>query len=722
MNQRMANSRRRIMGLYIITSFLILVLAFRLGWLQIVEGEKYQSIANKQHTSDLVVPSKRGTIYDRNGKELAITTVKSRIWANPYLIDSPENAAVQMSRILKMEETDLLERLMREDTSLVSIARRVDDETVVAIKDLGIRGIWFVEDNERVYPYGNFASYILGHTTDDGLGIAGIEQSYEKELAGIAGRSIVNIDGARRQLPFNVEKTYEPVNGINLILTVDEVIQHYTEKAVTSAWIEHQADRVIAIVMEVKTGEILSMGIKPDYNPNTPRLPLDEETGIYWDSLTLDERMNEWYAMWRNPAFQEVYEPGSVFKVITAAAALEEGIATPNTKFQSTGSIDVAGTTIRSWRWYNPFGEQTFSEAVRNSDNPVFVQLAQQMGKETFYRYIDGLGVGDVTGIDYPGETSAFMYRLSQIGPVELATISFGQSISVTPIQMLVSANAVINDGYVVKPHLVKETMSESGQVIDKIEPENIRQAISPETSKLMRDILESVVSEGSGSQAAVAGYRIGGKTGTAQKVVDGRYETGKYIASFFGFFPADDPEIALLVIIDEPKGDRYYGGEIATPVAGDIFREVIRYMEYKPVFQEDESVTPNQMEVIVPEIREMSLEEAYEILLENSLEGKLETKSASDHHAMIVDQFPKPGTTIPANSNVILYTGYEENLSALMIVPDLTGKTIREANTILSSQDLVLKITGSGLAKEQVPEAGTMLEPGSLVNVHFGP
>lgn len=710
------------MGLHIITSLLILVLAFRLGWLQIVEGEKYQSIANKQHTSDLVVPSKRGTIYDRNGKELAITTVKSRIWANPYLIDSPENAATQISQVLNMEKNDLLVRLAKEDTSLVSIARRVDDETVAAIKDLDIRGIWFVDDNERVYPYGNFASYILGHTTDDGLGIAGIEQSYEKELAGIAGRSIVNIDGARRQLPFNVEKTYEPIDGINLILTVDEVIQHYTEKAITSAWIEHQAERVIAIVMEVETGEILSMGIKPDYNPNTPRLPLDEATGIYWDSLTLEERMNEWYAMWRNPVFQEVYEPGSVFKVITAAAALEEGIAAPGTKFQSTGSIDVAGTTIRSWRWYNPFGEQTFSEAVRNSDNPVFVQLAQQMGKNTLYRYIDGLGVGDATGIDYPGEIGAYMYKLSQIGPVELATISFGQSISVTPIQMLVSANAVINDGYVVKPHLVKEMMSESGTMINKVEPDQIRQAISPETSKQMRDILESVVSEGSGSQAGVAGYPIGGKTGTAQKVVNGRYETGKYIASFFGFFPVDDPEIALLVIIDEPKGDKYYGGEIAAPVAGDIFREVIRYMDYKPNFHENEDIKKNQQEVIVPEIREMRLDEAYEILLENLLKGQLETKSASDHRAMIVDQFPKPGTTVPANSNVILYTSYDENLATLVVVPDLVGKTIREANTILSTQELVLKITGSGLAKEQVPEAGTLLEPGSLVNVHFGP
>lgn len=722
MNQRMLSSRRRIMGLHIIASLLILVLAFRLGWLQIVEGERYQSIANKQQTSDLVVPSKRGTIFDRNGKELAITTVKSRIWANPYLIDSPEQVASKMSQILKMDESDLHQKLTREETSLVSIARRVDDQTVEAIKELGIRGIWFVDDNERVYPYGNFAAYILGHTTDDGMGIAGIEQRYDHELAGIAGRSIVNIDGARRQLPFNVEKTYEPINGINLILTVDEIIQHYTEKAVTAAWTEHNADRVIAIVMEVKTGEILSLGVKPDYNPNTPRIPLDEATEIYWESLPLDDRMNQWYSMWRNPVFQEVYEPGSVFKVITASAALEEGIANSSTKFQSTGSIDVAGTTIRSWRWYNPFGEQTFAEAVRNSDNPVFVQLAQQMGKETLYRYIDGFGIGDATGIDYPGEVGAFMYRLSQIGPVELATISFGQSISVTPIQMLVSANAVINDGQVVVPHLVKEMMTESGETINEVETRTVRQAISSETSKHMRDILESVVVEGSGNLAAVPGYRIGGKTGTAQKVVDGRYESGKYIASFFGFFPANDPEIALLVIIDEPKGEKYYGGEIAAPVAGDIFREVIRYMDYKPAYQEIEATTSIKQDVVVPEIREMRLSDAFEILAESLLNGQLETKSASDQQALVVDQFPKPGTTVPANSNVILYTGYSENLSALVAVPDITGKTIREANTILGAQELVLKITGSGLAREQVPEAGTLLEPGSLVNVHFEP
>ena len=708
--------------LHIIVSVLMIVLVLRLGWLQIVEGEKYQAIANKQHTSDLVVPSKRGTIYDRNGKELAMTTVKSRVWANPYLIDSPEETARKLSTLLDLEESDLLERLSRENTTLVSLARRVDDDMVASIRALGFRGIWFVDDNERVYPYGNFAAFIVGHTTDDGRGIAGIEQRYERELAGIAGRSIVNIDGARRQLPFHVEKHYAPINGADLVLTIDEVIQHYTEKAVNSAWVKHDAEQVIAIVMEVKTGEILSMAIKPDYDPNRPRVPLQEEERLLWETLSQEDRMERWFSMWRNPAFQEVYEPGSVFKVITSAAALEENAATPTTVFQSSGTINVAGTTIRSWRWYNPFGEQTFKEAVRNSDNPVFVQLAQSMGKETLYKYFDAFGFGGTTGIDYPGETGSFMYALPQVGPVELATISFGQGISITPIQMLVSAAATINDGYLLKPRLVREIRNETGELMQRYEPEIVRQAISVGTSQQMREILESVVAEGSGSRAGVPGYRIGGKTGTAQKVVDGGYQTGKYVASFFGFFPADDPELALLVLIDEPKGKQYYGGEIAAPVAGELFREVIRYLDYKPAYQEQEAASSAVMEVVVPEIRDLTLAEGNELLRKNHLTSQLETQSSMGDQAVIVDLFPKPGTTVPAYSNVLLYTGYDDGTSELVLVPDLTGKTIREVNTILSARDLLLKITGSGLAKEQVPEPGTLLEPGSLVNVHFGP
>jgi stage V sporulation protein D (sporulation-specific penicillin-binding protein) len=722
LDRRIDSSRRRLLFLHILVSVFLFIMALRLGWLQIVEGEKYQAIANRQHTSDLTVPSKRGTIYDRNGKELAITTVKSRIWANPYLIDSPDEAAEKLAPLLGIDKEKLLEPLNRENTTLVSLARRVDDVTVEAIKEMDIRGIWFVDDNERVYPYGNFAVFVMGHTTDDGRGIAGVEQRYEKELAGIAGRSIVNIDGARRQLPFHVEKHFSPVNGVNLILTIDEVIQHYTEKAVTNALEKHDAERVIAIVMEVKTGEILSMGIKPDYDPNHPRTPLRENEQEYVKSLPQEDQMNYWFTMWRNPVFQEIYEPGSVFKVITAAAALEEHVTTPATTFNSTGTIEVAGTTIRSWRWYNPFGEQTFKEAVQNSDNPVFVQVAQNMGKETFYKYLYAIGISGPTGVDYPGEIGAFMYSLPQVGPVELATISFGQGISVTPIQMLVSAVATINGGYVIRPRLVREMRHENGDLVQRFEPVVVRQAISAETSRQMRDILESVVAEGSGSHAGVTGYRIGGKTGTAQKVVAGGYESGKYIASFFGFFPADDPELAVLVLIDEPKGKQYYGGEIAAPVAGEIFSEVIRYLDYKPAYQEQDAAATSVMEVVVPEIRDLTVMEGKQLLLENYLNSQLETQSSQGDLAIIVDTFPKPGTTVPAYSNVLLYTGYDTSMSSLVMVPDLTGKTIREVNTILSARELTLKITGSGLAKEQVPEPGTLLEPGSLVNVHFGP
>ncbi|RQD66941.1 MAG: PASTA domain-containing protein [Tindallia sp. MSAO_Bac2] len=692
-------------------------LIFRLGWLQIVEGERYQSMANQQHTSDFVVPSKRGAIYDRNGKELALTTVKNRIWANPMLINDPENASELLAQILDVEKEEMLARLTQENTTLVSIARRVNDDVVEEIKDQGIRGIWFVEDNERNYPYGSFATYVLGHTTDDGRGIAGIEQRYDKELSGNSGRSILHLDGARRQLPFYMETHYPPTDGVDIILTIDEVVQHYTERAATQALNQNNAERVIALVMDVNTGEILSMAVKPDYDPNSPRIPLEQKEQDRLKDLSSDDRMNYWFEMWRNPVFQEIYEPGSVFKVITTAASLEENIATPQTSFYSDGTIEVGGTTIRSWRWYNPFGEQTLAEAVKNSDNPIFVKLAQALGKDKLFQYLYSFGFNEPTGVDYPGEISSLMYSKDAAGPVEMATISFGQGISVTPIRMLTSAISTINGGHLLKPRLVRGIRTEEGTLKEIFEPEIIRQTVSGKTSAQMREILDFAITEE--SLASVPGYRIGGKTGTAQKVVDGRYVSGKYVSSFFGFYPVNEPEIALLVLIDEPRAGAYYGGEIAAPVAGEIFKETLRHLDYKPDLGESESQV---QDVIVPEIRDMTVREARSLLEEHQLVMDLETQSSLGEEATVIDLFPKPGTSVPINANIITYTGYEADATSLILVPDLRGKTIREVNTIIGSRDLQLKITGSGLAVEQSPSPGTFLEPGSLINVRFAP
>lgn len=692
------------------------VLICRLGWLQIVEGERYQSMANRQHTSDFVVPSKRGALYDRNGKELALTTVKNRIWANPMLIDNPEEVAEILSDILEMETEFLSNRLSQEDTTLVSIARRVNDDIAQEIREHSIRGVWFVEDNERNYPYGNFAAYVLGHTTDDGRGIAGIEQRYEKELSGSAGRSILHLDGARRQLPFYMETHYPPSDGVDLILTVDEVIQHYTERAVSKALEKNKAKRVVALMMDVNTGEILSMAAKPDYDPNNPRVPLKDEEREKMDSLQSEEQLEYWFEMWRNPVFQEIYEPGSVFKVITTAASLEENIATPETNFYSSGTIEVSGTTIRSWRWYNPFGDQTLKEAVGNSDNPVFVKLGQSLGKKKFYQYLYSFGFNEVTGVDYPGEIASLIYNEAAAGPVEMATMSFGQGISVTPIRMMTSAVATINGGYLLEPRLVRGVRTVDGELEEAFEPAIVRQSISERTSAQMREILDFAISEN--SAAHVPGYQIGGKTGTAQKVIDGRYAPGKYVSSFFGFYPVDDPEIALLILIDEPSAGLYYGGEVASPVAGEIFRETLRHLDYKPEMAEED----RGIDVIVPEIRDMTVREAKALLEEHTLEMVLETQSALGEEAVIIDLFPKPGTTVPQTSHIITYTGYEAEATGLVLVPDLRGKTIREVNTIVSNRDLQLKITGSGLAVEQSPSPGTLLEPDSLINVRFAP
>lgn len=717
LNASINGCRKRIFIVHILVSLALFVLIVRLGWLQIVEGEHYQSMANQQHTSDFVVPSKRGTIYDRNGKELALTTVKNRIWANPMIINDPEETAQILAEALELDEEEILSTITRENSTLVSVARRVNDDVRKEIAEHKIRGIWFVDDNERNYPYGNFAAYILGHTTDDGMGIAGIEQRYEKELSGSSGRSILHLDGARRQLPFYMETHYPPADGKDIILTIDEVIQHYTERAVINALEKNKAKRVIAIMMDVNTGEILSLAAKPDYDPNMPREPLDPEKRTALQQLSSEERMNSWFEMWRNPVFQEVYEPGSVFKVITTAASLEENIATPYSNFYSEGRIEVSGTTIRSWRWYNPFGDQSLKEAVKNSDNPVFVKLVQALGKEKMYQYLYSFGFNELTGIDYPGEINSLMHREDTVGPVELATTSFGQGISVTPIRMLTSGVATINGGYLLEPKLVRGTRSEQGELEEFFEPTIVRQVISEKTSDEMRYILDYAISED--SLAHVPGYQLGGKTGTAQKIVDGRYAPGKYVSSFFGFFPVEEPEIALLVLIDEPSAGAYFGGEVASPVAGEILRETLRYLDYKPASHSDED---SRQEIIVPEIRDLTVREARNLLQEHSLEMNLETASTLGDDAIVIDLFPKPGTNVPSNSNIIVYTGHEADESGLVLVPDLRGKTIREVNTIIGNRDLQLKITGSGLAIEQSPSPGTFLEPGSMINVRFAP
>ena len=722
MSQPSISSKRRLVVIFFIVSLFMFALIIRLGWIQIVQGEHYKELANSQQTRDIPIPSKRGTIYDRNGKELAISASTNTIWAKPKEVTDPEKAGEVLSEILDLDIDETIKKLKDTKYGLVRVERWVDDEIADEIRSKKIKGVWIAEDNKRYYPYGNFASYVLGHTTDDNKGMAGVELEYEKYLSGLPGRWIKNTDGAGRQLAFSVERYHPPEDGLSLVLTIDEVIQHFAEKAVEKALEVNNAKRVSTIVMDIKTGDILAMAAKPDYDPNVPRIPLDETLKLQIEEMDDEKKLEAWFSMWRNPIINDTYEPGSTFKLITTAAAIEEGIATPESGFHSSGIINVGGRPIKCWRWYNPHGHQTLKEAVENSCNPVFVELGQKMGAETFYDYINGFGFSDVTGIDLPGEGKSIMYSLNNVGPVELATISFGQSISVTPIQLINAVSAIANDGKLMKPRIVKELIDTEGNIIHRYEETMVRQVISKKTSQDLREIMEAVVSEGSGKGAYIPGYRVGGKTGTAQKVVDGRYATGVYVSSFIGIAPSDDPRLAVLAIVDEPRGYSQYGSVVGTPIAKEILEESLRYLDVKPRYTDEEAQVLVQEEVIVPEVRGMTVKEASTMLSENRLNHLTGVEFTGEGNDIVVDIFPKPGAKVPEKSMIMLYTRNNEASPSSVVVPDLKGKTIREVNTILNAKGLKLKISGSGLSYSQMPEAGTEVEGGSIVSVEFRP
>ncbi|SNS24589.1 stage V sporulation protein D (sporulation-specific penicillin-binding protein) [Anaerovirgula multivorans] len=722
MSQPSVSTKKRLIFIFVSVCVVIFGLIIRLGWIQIVQGERYKELANAQQTRDIPIPSKRGTIYDRNGKELAISASSNTVWAKPREIDDAEEAASVLSEILELDEEETFEKLKDTRYGLVRIARWIDDDVADSIRTKKVAGVWIAEDNKRYYPYGNFAAYVLGHTTDDNKGMAGVELEYEKYLSGLPGRWIKNTDGAGRQLAFSVERYYPPEDGLNLVLTIDEVIQHFAEKAVENALEINQAKRVTAIVMDIKTGDILAMAVKPDYDPNEPRTPLDDALRLQIEEMDNEKKLEAWFSMWRNPATNDTYEPGSTFKLITVASALEEGVATPQSQFYSGGTVNVAGQIIKCWRYYNPHGQQTLIEAVQNSCNPVMVELSQRMGAQTFYKYLNGFGFSDTTGVDLPGERKSIMYNINNVGPVELATISFGQSISVTPIQLISAVSAIANDGKLMKPRIVKELVDAEGKIIHRFEETIVRQVISQKTSEELLDIMESVVSEGSGKNAYIPGYKVGGKTGTAQKVVNGRYAQGIYVSSFIGVAPADDPRLAVLAIVDEPGGYSHFGSVVATPIAKSILEESLRYLDIKPKYSEEEAKTLIQNEVVIPDVRGLTVKEGSQILSQNKLDHATWPEISEDGDSIIVDMFPKPSAKVPEKSIIMLYTKMNENLPSAVVVPDLKGKTIREANTVLNAMGLKLKITGSGLVNSQVPEAGTEVEPGTIVSVEFKP
>ena len=513
-------------------------------------------------------------------------------------------------------------------------------------------------------------------------------------------------------MPFKHERYINPEDGVNVVLTIDEVIQHFVEKHLETAVIENKVDKGgAAIVMDPKTGDILAMAVKPDFDLNDPFRIQNEEVRQQLESLSGDEYIEKYnielQKMWRNKAVSDTYEPGSTFKMFTAAAALEEGVVKPGDVFTCTGSVRVGGHTIHCWRTGRPHGVQSFVEGVYNSCNPVFVEVGQRTGNNSFYRYYEAFGFKERTGISLPGEALGLFHSTESFNEVELATASFGQGFQITPLQMISAVASIANDGILMKPNIVKQLIDDEGNVLKTYEPQVIRQPISRETSQTLRDILEGVVSEGTGGNAYVKGYRVAGKTGTSEKIPRNQ---GNYIASFAAFAPANDPKVAVLLLLDEPRGESYYGGAIAAPVVGKIFDDILRYLGVEPEYSDDEDI---KIEVVVPELRNMGVAEAQNKLKELNLLYRVEGNGVT-----VVDQIPKPEARLFEESQVILYT---EGAGTMGIeVPNIIGKSVAEANKSIINAGLNIRISGAGVAVSQEPEAGSVVEPGSIVNVEF--
>lgn len=698
--------RKRIALIFFGTAIVCLLLVLRLGYVQIVQGEELRLKAFNNRLRDIKVPPKRGTIYDRNGNELATSISADAVYAIPSQIEKPEKAAKALADILELEYQEVLKRL-KTKSAFVYIKRKVDIDKSNKIKQLDLKGVLMHEDSKRYHPKGNLASHVLGFVNLDNEGGYGIEAYYEKYLKGKSGRKVVEYDAGGREIPQAVHDYILPEEGNNLYLTIDEVIQYIAERELDKAVQNYQPKNATIVAMDPKTGEILAMANRPDYEPDN------------YGKFSAES--------WWNFAVSGTYEPGSTFKTVTVSAGMEERVVKADDRFYDPGYYKVADRRIRCWK-PEGHGAQSFREVVQNSCNPGFVELGLNIGTERFYKYINSFGFGAQTGIDYPGEAVGLMFAEKDVKDINLATMAIGQSISVTPIQLITAVSAIANDGTLLKPHLVKEIKDKKGNLIKSYRPEKVSQVISKETSAEVREILESVVSEGTGSNAYIKGYRIAGKTGTAQKADKGRYSDTKRIASFVGFAPANDPKIAILVIIDEPQTAIKYGGQLAAPVFKAVAQDVLKYLKVAPQVEPERDETKKPLELLqedeptdveVPSVIGLNLEKAIQKLKSVGLKYKVEGQGD-----VVVNQYPPDGVVVYNDTEILLTLGQgaEASDQEEILMPNLEGLSMRETISRLEALGLNIRVKGSGVVKNQSVPAGQKVKAGTEITVEFTP
>lgn len=684
----------------------------------IVKRDEYSSRAEEQWTSEVSIDARRGRILDRNGVELAVS-------ANVYRVDFDLNSVRQylknnsltnadiagkIADAVTMEESKVMEKL---ETKLASganagsatLIRRIEKEAADKVNNLNIDGVIVSPDTKRYYPKGEFLAHVLGSTNVDGQGLTGVELQYNEHLSGVPGVRISEIERNEENLSYTISNFTEPIDGKDVTLTIDSKIQAIAEKVAEKGLVDNQAKRVSIMVMNPNNGEILAMVNKPDFDPNNPFDGFEDFSGE-----TDGEKLQK---MWRNSLVNDTFEPGSIFKVVTMVTALEEGIASESDTFECGGSLQVGSHTIKCWKT-SGHGSQILPQILQNSCNVGFMKLGEKIGKETLNEYIKKLGFGKTTGIDLPGEASGIVKKTENITESDLATISFGQTNTVTAIQYMQAFNALANGGSLIQPHIMKEVShynSDDTKVIDETyEPVIFKDVLSDKSTATLRDYLERTVNEGGSNKSYIEGYHIGGKTGTAQKVnsVTGGYESGKYISSMAAMAPVDSPEITAFVSIDEPSNGAYYAGVVTAPLMKILLTDIFNYMDSE--FSEDYNAVVR--DVLIPEIRGKSIEEAKKILKDVNLEYNIEGSGE-----IVTNTQPYPGYTVKEGSKITIYTGDAVDNNKVSM-PDLTGLSVTSAKDVLDDLGIKYSLEGDGFVIDQSIPAGEVITTGSNVRL----
>lgn len=700
MRQPTVSLRRRI--LYVLAAFLLIFLSliFRVGWIQLVQGAELRQEAQQFRTREIQIQPKRGTVMDREGRDLAVSVDVDSLFAVPTEIQDVQQTARALADVLEHQEEELFDRLSR-SASFVWIARKLNPETAQQVRELDLRGLHFTRESQRVYPKGSLASHVLGFAGIDSQGLEGLERSYDEILTGEPGKIVMEFDAEGREIPQAVYRHVPSRQGKHIYLTIDEVIQYIAERELSHAIQETGAKGGSILVMDPSNGDVLALAARPDYDPNQ------------WAEFPPQ--------LWRNPAISNTEHPGSVFKPVIAAAALETGRVTPETTFYDPGYVQVPGATIHNWD-REGLGSTDFATGFIKSANVIFVKTGLRLGLDEFYLYLERFGLDSTTGIALPGEAHAIIPEKDSAREVDLAVMSFGQTLSITAIQMTTALAALVNGGMLLQPRLVREIEdAETGQVTEN-RTTVLHQVVSEDTSSTLRQLMVNTVEDGTGSRAQIPGYTAGGKTGTAQKTVDGVVSRDRHVASFAGFAPADEPAVVCLISLDEPQ-EHYYGGLVAAPVFRQVMKETLRHLGIAPddpeslqdsppdVTQEIEQYDP----VAVPQVKGMPLDEAGEILQEGGFEY-----SVVGDGAEVLHQFPSSGVKMRPGATVMLYTEEEKEYleGEAVDVPDVRGMSLRRAAERLNDIGLRIQVSGSGVVVEQNPQPGTEVQRGDIVHL----